>query len=238
MLKKRIMSAIMVATMTLSAFSGFVSAESNASALGFDANKSWKNKALVPYGTSGGLGDAARNFTMTNEYGKELSYTLVETCEDEESKYWILANDRYGAKAVGGNVIYDPTQEDTIAKYVNEAFVQETAWQWNLPEAMINAIDYDHVWYTEKAYEGTLIPEAYTVTAGVVIPAVWELEAYGDRVMIDFLPAYDANYMFRTPFNDGYYHAIEKNSNETLDSGVSRFQLEPVNVTYTTEKAI
>lgn len=237
MLKKRVMSALISMIMTVSAFSGLVYAEDENS-LGFDTNKSWANMSWVSYGTSGGLGDATRNFTMTNEYGKELSFTLVETYDSTDAKYWIIANDRYGTKYSGASVKYDPTVADTIANYTNLAFVQSGAWAWNLPEAMIETIDYDHVWATEKAHSGTVVPEAYTFTAGVVIPAVWEMEKYGDRMMIDFLPEYDADYMFRTPYSDSYYHGMKKNSNEITDTGVSRFKLAPFGANTTAARGI
>ncbi len=238
MLKKKIMSAILAVAMSFSAFAGVVSAEEDAT-LGFDANKSWANMNWVVYGSSGGTGDATRNFTMTNEAGKELSFTLVETYDSDDAKYWIIANDRYGTKATGTSVKYDPTAEGSIAKYVNGAFVQSGAWDWNLPEAMIDTIDYDHVWATEKAHAGEVVTEAYTFTAGVVIPAVWEMEKYGDRMMIDFLPAYNgANYVFRTALSDGYYHGLKPGSNGTNDAGVSKFQLTALGASAETARGI
>ena len=96
----------------------------------FDENKSWNNMVWVTYGTHDGSGNPERNFTVKNEYGKELSFSLVETFDSTDAKYWIIANDRYGTKGTGISPIYDPTAEGSIAKYVNEAFVQENAWEW------------------------------------------------------------------------------------------------------------
>ena len=228
MLMKKIMSAIIAAAMSVSAFAGLAYADDTATVFEFDVNKKWANMSWVSYGSSGGMGDTTRNFTMNNEYGKELSFTLVEIYDSEDAAYWIIANDRYGTKYSGTSVKYDPSVQDTIANYTNVAFVQGSQWAWNLPKEIINAIDYDHVWQTEKAYSGE-ITEPYTFTAGVVIPAVWEMEKYGDRMMIDFLPAYDgAEYVFRTAYSDSYYHGLKKGSNETTEQGVSRFKLTPL----------
>lgn len=193
----------------------------------FDADKSWNNMVWVTYGTHDGSGNPARNFTVKNEYGKELSYSLVETFDNDDAKYWIIANDRYGTKGTGTSVVYDPTVEGSIAKYVNEAFVQSNAWEWNLPQSVIECLDFDHKWMTEKAFSGEEVTKAYEIEAAVVIPAIWEVEQYGENMMINFLPQYNSNYVFRTPYNDSYYHGIKLNSIKEAN-GKYVFQLTPL----------
>lgn len=193
----------------------------------FDADKSWNNMVWVTYGTHDGSGNAARNFTVKNEYGKELSYSLVETFDKDDAKYWIIANDRYGTKGTGTSVVYNPTEEGNIAKYVNEAFVQKDAWEWNLPQSIIDCLDYDHKWMTEKAFSGEKVTQAYEIEAAVVIPAVWEMEQYGENMMINFLPKYNSNYVFRTSYSDSYYHGIKLNSIKE-SNGKYVFQLTPL----------
>ena len=51
----------------------------------FDADKSWNNMVWVTYGTHDGSGNPTRNFTVKNEYGKELSYSLVETFDNDDA---------------------------------------------------------------------------------------------------------------------------------------------------------
>jgi len=213
-------------------FSMIVTCTSNVFAEGaetkFDNTKSWNTGDWVSYGTHSGDGNPNRNFTVKNEYGKVLSYSLVETFDSDDAKYWIIANDRYGTKGTGPSPIYDPTVEGSIAKYVNEAFVQETSWEWNLPESIISCLDRDHKWMTEKAYSGEKVTKAYEIEAAVVIPAVWEIEQYGENIMINFMPQYKSNYVFRTAYNDSTYHGLKLNSITQTEEKYS-FQLTPLN---------
>ena len=120
---------------------------------------------------------------MTNVHGKKLSFSLLDTFNNSDAKYYIMANDLYDSYKTPGTVAkYDPTEKDSMAYYVNNAFTQPTAWAWNLPKSIIKALDYDHVWVTEKANGGSAITSPYTYTAAVTVPAVWEMDTYKARI--------------------------------------------------------
>ena len=201
----------------------------SATSLKFDSAKKWDNMNWVKYGTHDGSGNPARNFKMKNEYGKTLSYTLVETFAEDDAKYWIIANDRYGTKGIGASPKYSPTVEGSIGKYVNEAFVQDSAWEWNLPESVIECLDTDHEWWTEKAFAGEIVTEAYKINAAVVIPAVWEFEQYGENIMIDIPVTGVVNYATRTAYADTHIHAVKQNTSRVLGDKYA-FQLTPLGV--------
>lgn len=201
----------------------------SATSLKFDSSKIWNNMVWIIYGTHDGSGNPARNFKMKNEYGKTLSYTLVETFAEDDAKYWIIANDRYGTKGIGASPKYSPTVEGSIGKYVNETFLQDSAGEWKFPESVIECLDTDHEWWTEKAFTGEIVTEAYKINAAVVIPAVWEFEQYGENIMINFPTQSNANYVFRTPYSDGYLHGLKLNSVTESDDKY-KFQLTPLGV--------
>ncbi len=181
----------------------------------FDEYKdtSWGSMATVPIGTEPlGKGNSDWNFEMKNTYGKKLSYTLLDVKNDKKSKYYVLANDYYG---IMGNEttlatnVYNPELSGSVAYKINNSLSGKQGKEFDLPNAIVDAIDNDHVWVTEK---DKAITAPYTVKAGVTVPAIWEINKYISKIKLDVrktaeipgkLPMW-----FRTSYNAKNAHGL------------------------------
>lgn len=165
-----------------------------------------------------GFGNEDWEFEMVNPYGSTMSFSLLDIQNNKEGKYYILANDYYTARSNNSNnnaaivnTVYNPELPGTVAYNANYGYTSKNGSQWSLPDAMADAVDTDHVWITEKAYEGS-ITEAYTFKAGVVAPAIWEMREYIDRIKVDIRKSNQIStkhsMWLRTALKDNHYHSV------------------------------
>lgn len=171
----------------------------------------------VNLGLKTGVNDLATNgyrkttdpdYTFTVD-GKD--YALADTFNNDESTFFVVANDLYGSMYydLNGTVVFDPTKEGSLAYYMNNDLMEL------LPETLTDHIDKDYAWINECYYRdsaGKATRPAYTVKAAIAAPAMWEFEKYKDIL------GYDDNehlgsarkYYLRSPHqdlevNDFYY---------------------------------
>ncbi len=138
---------------------------------------------LVPVGTADGTGDADWNFAVD---GKK--FTLLDVQNSATSKYYVIADeDSFGLyKNTSEDGVYDPTDESNLGYWVNTKLTDgEDSGDWQdpeLPEKIVSAIDKNHQWVIEATDNTAIKTEQRSVTAGVTVPAVWELVKYADRI--------------------------------------------------------
>ena len=182
-------------------------------------NNTFANFTVATLGTEKtGFGNKDWEFEMENPYGSTMSFSLLDVQNNKDGKYYIMANDYYTARSNNSNnnaaivdTVYNPELPGTVAYNANYGYTSKNGAQWSLPDAMADAVDTDHVWITEKAHEGS-ITEAYTFKAGVVVPAIWEMREYIDRIKIDIRKSNQIStkhsMWLRTALKDNHYHSI------------------------------
>lgn len=105
--------------------------------------------------------------------GNDLSFTLLGK---ENDKYYIAANDDYGIHAFSGGTseTFDPTNEKSIAYWLNNDFMSDDYTGQKLPGEILNYIDFEHVWQTEPAYGASEI----TAVCGIGLLSMTEFSQY------------------------------------------------------------
>lgn len=100
--------------------------------------------------------------------GKE--FIMADSFDDENSAFYVVSKSIVGHAAFSktDSKKFDINDEESLAYLLNEKTSDY------LPENIIKYINKNHVWYTEP----TSTDAAYQVTAGVTVPAVWELNKY------------------------------------------------------------
>lgn len=127
--------------------------------------------------------------------GSEREFVLAKTFNNEESKYFVAANEAYGAKqwytdgrevtlsdgsTVALTPIWNPEAgtDDMLAYWMNGTFIKSGNGV-TLPAEIVEYINMNHIWRTEGT---TTRPsdniESYVCTAGVVAPSFSELQHY------------------------------------------------------------
>jgi len=207
----------------------------------FDSHKdtTWNLMGSVKIGDEEtGNGDASWDFSMKNDYGPQLSFTILDIQNNKESKYYVLANDYYKLhkNTASENTVYNPEVEGSFAYAVNNEFSGKKDAEFDLPDEIVDYIDENHVWITEKDKAGK-IANPYTVKAGITVPAIWELREYIDRIKVDIrkpgeVTAKNAMWL-RTAYNDKNYHGINSNADMVLysDSNKYHFKLSMMGIT-------
>ena len=158
-----------------------------------------------------GADNAKWTFKMKDN--ADRSYTLLDTFNNSEGKYLILANQRHGAEKIEyttpNGAKYDPSIEGSYPARVN-AIAMGTS-ENALPTEMKEAINENQVWATEKPTGSTpVITDAYTVKVPVVVPAGWELEKYKSRINFNMTDSTEYFWLLRTAF-DAYNVGTEEN---------------------------
>ncbi len=170
---------------------------------------------------------------------EDKSFTVLDVHNNDESKYYVIANEIHGLFTnPEGDAKYDPTREGNMGYYVNTRYIDGTdSGNWQnpeLPDGIKNHIDADHVWMTEEAVSGKVdgATERFTVKAGVTVPAVWETQAYADRISwVKILEKYTDTYAWtRSPgVNNRYFGLWLNNANDINVLKDKQFYLGTVN---------
>lgn len=104
--------------------------------------------------------------------GSTKEFVLLNTTENDSSKYFILAKDAYGPHAYDPDNTqrFDPSDPNNLAYWLNNAFKTSGNGAGNiLPSEILAHIDYNHQWLTEGGYINGNCPTDYTTTAGIVV---------------------------------------------------------------------
>ncbi|MBO5059475.1 MAG: hypothetical protein J6C82_00995 [Clostridia bacterium] len=139
--------------------------------------------------------------------GSDREFVLAETFNNSESKYFVVANELYGKKAIStenGYQKFNSEEEGSFQAWINSDFAGSGIDGVKLPEKLLSYINYSHIWRTEgtTAWTSNNI-DSYTFKAGITIPSVSEL-VYYDRVGYDVKSTEGESadkIMTRTPVN-------------------------------------
>lgn len=113
--------------------------------------------------------------------------------DSDEEGYFVLAKDFYGTHAydTSGKQKFDPDNPQNIAYWLNNEFLENGNGGKELPQDIIDNIDFNHRWRTEAGpnrdfNQGVLsdIPNDYAVNTGVVLLSQTELMEYSDKIGI------------------------------------------------------
>ncbi len=104
------------------------------------------------------------------------SYILLDTEEkDGETVFFIMSEECIGVREIDADnqAKFDISDENNIAYWLNNDFLASE----NLPQGIIDNIDYNHEWHTEPSnLEG--FEEEYTTVCGVSLLSLYEYENY------------------------------------------------------------
>lgn len=124
--------------------------------------------------------------------GTDMEFILLDTSENQESKFLIMAKSYFPKRAYGKNQRFDPEDPGNIAYFLNNEFLEEgikdsfTRKLYKLPHEIVNSIDKNHVWETEAGKATGNCPESYTFKAGVSLISQTEYLKYQSKIgMID-----------------------------------------------------
>lgn len=106
-------------------------------------------------------------------------YILLDTEEkDGEAVFFVMSEECMGVKEIDADNHgkFDISDTNNIAYWLNNEFLTSG----NLPEGIINNIDYNHEWHTEPTnLEG--FTEEYVTEAGVALMSLYEYEKYIEK---------------------------------------------------------
>lgn len=106
----------------------------------------------------------------------ENEYILLDTTEDDTSKFYIMTAGYYGNRAFGTAVEerFDPGVTTNIAHWLNNSFKTEGNGGKRLPQSILDYIDYDHEWLTDSFKAG----DDYLATCGISFISLAEMIQY------------------------------------------------------------
>jgi len=116
-------------------------------------------------------------------------FTLVKAFDNEESTYFVAANQTYGTYRAESNIL-DPTNASNMQYWLANDFPEDGNNGYFLPEDIVKNIDYNHVWVTEGASAAATPIESYSFKAGITIPSASEMDRYGDVMSYDIGAVY------------------------------------------------
>ncbi len=134
------------------------------------------NEAWKPNDTVASIKNSPNTFTVDGQ-----SFTLIADFNNDESTYFVAANDMYGSVNIS-TVTLSPAEG--IISWLNDAEGLAGGYgSKELPEGILKNIDTDHEWLAEPApLDATASDsaEAYTFTAGIALPSISEFRRYPD----------------------------------------------------------
>ena len=131
--------------------------------------------------------------------GYTQRFALLDTTEDDKSKYLIMLIDNCGTAVFDGDNTqrFDPNDKNNIAYRLNTEFLSANislnvatglapsssdSITSGLPQVISAHIDKGHIWRTEGGNQGGLCPESYAVEAAISILSQEELVKYKNKV--------------------------------------------------------
>lgn len=112
--------------------------------------------SIGPKGEQASISGSAANTPSENVFtigGKQ--FILLDFTDDEDSAFFILAKNSYGAMQFNSNNIsarnqaFDVNSENTLAHFLNNGFKTDGNNGAKLPEEILGYIDFNHAWVTE-----------------------------------------------------------------------------------------
>lgn len=104
-------------------------------------------------------------------------YVLLDVFDNDESTFLVASYKNFTENIIFSKTgdYFDVNEEDSLAKRLN-TFSQDATGN-KIPDEVAKYINKNHVWATEPGYNET---KPRLIKAGVVVPAVWEIEKYKD----------------------------------------------------------
>lgn len=132
--------------------------------------------------------DSADVFTIDGK-----SFTMLDSFDNDESTFFVAANDDYGTYKVTDNYM-NPDDDSNYIYYTNTSLRNNGGSNGaKLPANIIKYIDDDHIWLTEGApdsgaaiFNSKLDVTNYTFKAGIVPLSASELKRYKDVISSTF----------------------------------------------------
>ncbi len=121
-------------------------------------------------------------------FGTDMEFILLDTSDNLESKFFIMAKSYFPKKAYGKNQRFDPEDPGNIAYFLNNEFLTDgitdgfTKRLYKLPNEITAHIDKNHVWETEAGRTAGNCPERYYFTAGVALLSQEEYLKYQNKI--------------------------------------------------------
>ena len=136
---------------------------------------------------SSGVLDSPRE-NVFRVMGTDTEFILLDSSENHESKFFIMAKSYFPKRAYGKNQRFDPEDPGNIAYFLNNEFLTEgckdsfTNRVYKLPDEVIAHIDKNHIWETEAGRAAGNCPERYSVKAGVALLSQEEYLKYQAKI--------------------------------------------------------
>ena len=112
--------------------------------------------------------------------GTDREFILLDTTDNDASKYFILAKDDYGTYVFDPDRTqrFDITDPNNIAYFLNNSFKNVGNAGKKLPEQILANINYNHSWITEAGWPTGNCPYDYFTTAGLALLSQTEVNKY------------------------------------------------------------
>lgn len=117
-----------------------------------------------------------------------MDFIMLDTLKDEDSHFLVMSKNIVATILLAENRGFENTVKylNSVEPYANNGYIPnaDTGYSGNfdmtqLPDSILNAIDYNHVWKIECAMYGT---NETTVKGGIVVPAVHEIRQYSEKI--------------------------------------------------------
>jgi len=119
--------------------------------------------------------DSSHIFTVDGQ-----KFILLDQTENDNSKYLCITKDIYGPSLVkfhANSQIYDAEDENSVAYWLNNTFASTY-----LPEDIIDHIDFNHYYTTEKGSTSSTSPFDTQTKCGLALLSMTELNSYKDKL--------------------------------------------------------
>jgi len=111
--------------------------------------------------------------------GDDQEFILLDTSNDENSTFFVMSKQDYGNTNFGQSQKFDINDKKSIAYFLNNDFKGRT-YQF-MTKAVLDYIDYNHVWYTEPGNKDGAGDSGYTTTCGLAVMSLTEWHQYKDK---------------------------------------------------------
>ncbi|WP_214627558.1 S-layer homology domain-containing protein [Paenibacillus agaridevorans] len=115
--------------------------------------------------------------------GAEETFILLDNRQDDDSAFFIMTKEAYGARAFDPDrtTKFDVDDPNNIAYWLNHDFMQNGNGGRSLPAGIVEFIDRNHVWETEGCRSDSICPADYTTTAGIALLSQTEYIQYASK---------------------------------------------------------
>lgn len=113
-----------------------------------------------------------------------MKFILLNEFQDENSAFYIMAEDLYGKRAFDPDKTqkFDVKDENNIGYFLNNEFVTQGSSGKILPQSILSHIDFSHLWWTESGHANGNCPADYSFTAGISLISKTEYGKYREKI--------------------------------------------------------